>query len=94
MINRLHYAVYALLLPAAFALAEGKSDASEPKTVSGMSIVGNNETHKSLSLVPWRTSETSKEVSFSSGILKEELKPVDKSEFIRELDFFRNSNSN
>lgn len=94
MSNRLHYAVYALLLPAAFALAEDRDDASEPTTVSGMSIVGNNETHKSLSLVPWRASETGKEVSFSSGILKEELKPVDKSEFIRELDFYRKSNPN
>ncbi|MDH4233710.1 MAG: hypothetical protein OEV15_01050 [Gallionella sp.] len=90
MVNRLHYVVYALLLPAAFALAED----SDEKTVSGMSIVGNNETHKSLSLVPWRASETGKEVSLSSSILKEELKPVDKSEFIRELDYYRYSNSN
>ena len=92
MFKHLHYVAYALLLPAAIAAAEVGRNASEPKIVSGMSIVGNNETPKSLYIVPWKNSEVGKEVNFTPGILNEELRPVDKSDFIRELDFYRNSN--
>ena len=88
------YAVYILLLPAAIAAAENGRDESETKVVSGMSIVGNNETPKSLYIVPWKSSETGKEVSFTSSILNEELSPVDKSDFIRKLDFYKQSNPN
>jgi hypothetical protein len=94
MIKHLHYVVYALLLPVAVAAAEDRRDQSEPKVVSGMSIVGNDETPKSLYIVPWKNSEVGKEVNFTPSILNEELKPVDKSEFIRELDLYRNSNPN
>lgn len=33
-----------------------KQDDSEPKEISGMSIVGNNETPTSLVIVPWKSS--------------------------------------
>jgi len=94
MINRFRYIAFALVLPSFIAAAEDKRDENEPKVVSGMSIVGNNETPKSLSIVPWKNSEVSKEVNFTSSILNEELKPVDKSDFIRELELYRNSNPN
>lgn len=90
MFNR--YAAYILLLPAAIAAAESGRDDSEPKVVSGMSILGNNETPKSLYIVPWKTSEAGKEVSFTSSILNEELRPVDKSDFIRRIEFYKQSN--
>ena len=98
MFKQFRYVAYALLFPAAIAAAEGNRKESEPKVVSGMSIVGNNETSKSLYIVPWKTSESGKEVSFTPGILtssilKDELSPIDKSDFIRELDYYRNSNS-
>lgn len=88
------YVAYALLFSAAMAVAEDRRDESEPKVVSGMSIVGNDETPKSLYIVPWKNSEVGKGVNFTPTILNEELKPVDKSNFIRELDFYRNSNPN
>lgn len=88
------YAACLLLLPAAIAAAESVRDENEPKVVSGMSIVGNNETPKSLYIVPWKTSEAGKEVSFTSSILNEELSPVDKNDFIRKLEFYKKSNPN
>ncbi|MCR4302955.1 MAG: hypothetical protein NUV63_01845 [Gallionella sp.] len=90
----IRYTAYILLLPAAIAAAESGLDESEPKIVSGMSIVGNNETPKSLYIVPWKTSEAGKEVSFASSILNEELSPVDKSDFIRRIEFYKQSNPN
>ena len=94
MFTPLRIAVYALLLPTVVYAAEDKRADSEPTVVQGMSIVGNNETPKSLSIVPWKSSEVSKEVNFTSNVLNEELRPVDKSDFIRELDLYRNSNPN
>lgn len=86
------YAAIFLLMSAAVAAAESGLDESEPKVVSGMSILGNNETPKSLYIVPWKTSEAGKEVSFTSSILNEELRPVDKSDFIRRIEFYKQSN--
>lgn len=92
--NNFHYVAYALLFFSATVAAEGKRDESEPKVVSGMSIVGNDETPKSLYMVPWKSSDDGREVNFSSSILNEELKPINKSDFIRELDFYRSGSSN
>jgi hypothetical protein len=94
MTNYFCYVACALLLPSVIAEAGEKRDQSEPKVVSGMSIVGNDETPKSLYIVPWKNSEVGKEVNFTSSVLNEELRPVDKADFIRELDFYRNSNPN
>lgn len=60
----------------------------EPKTISGMSIVGNDETPKSLYIVPWKSSELGVETSLSSSLLNDEMAPVDKGVFMRELDFY------
>jgi hypothetical protein len=94
MNNSYRYIAYILLFPAMIASAGDRQVENEPKVVSGMSIVGNNETPKSLFLVPWKNPEVSKEVNFTSSVLKEELRPVDKSEFIRELELYRNGNPN
>lgn len=95
MLKHLRYVACALLIPAAIAAAEERRDESEPKVLSGMSIVGNSEeTPKSLYIVPWKNSEVGREVNFTPSILNEELSPVDKSDFIRELDFYRQSNQN
>lgn len=95
MLKHLRYVAYGLLLPAVIAAAEDRRDGSEPKVVSGMSIVGNSEeTPKSLYIVPWKNSEVGREVNFTPSILNEELSPVDKSDFIRQLDFYRQSNQN
>lgn len=64
----------------------------EPKVVGGMSILGNNDAPKSLTIVPWRTSELSAETRFSSGLMDESLIPVDRRVLQRELDFYTVNN--
>lgn len=81
-----------LLFPAVFvavnAVAADTRDENEPKVVTGMSIVGNDETPKSLYIVPWKDLRVGKDVSFTSSVLNEGLSPVDKINFIRELDLY------
>lgn len=64
----------------------------EVKEVSGMSIMGNNDAPKSLYIVPWKSSELGSETEFKSSLLEEDLVPVDKPVFQRELDFYALSN--
>jgi len=58
-----------------------------PKTMSGMSILGNEETPKSLVIVPWRSSELGDNFSLSDR-LNDLAQPVDKEVFMRELSFY------
>ena len=97
MLKNLGYIACLLFLPAAIAMAESKGknkDDSEDKVVSGMSIVGNNETPKSLYIVPWKSSEIGQETKLTSNLLNDGMNPVDKAVFMRELDFYKLSNSN
>ena len=57
------------------------------KTLSGMSILGNEETPKSLVIVPWKSSEMGDELSLSDP-LDDRAQPVDKEVFLRELRFY------
>lgn len=82
-----------LLLPAALMAAEQESGGDEPKMVSGMSIMGNNETPKSLYIVPWKSSEIGVETKLTSNLLNADMTPVDKTVFMRELDFYEISNA-
>ena len=58
-----------------------------PKTMSGMSIMGNEEAPKSLVIIPWKSSELGDTISLSDT-LDERARPVDKEVFLRELSFF------
>jgi hypothetical protein len=60
---------------------------SSPKTMSGMSILGNEETPKSLVIVPWKSSEMGDSISLSDT-LDDRAKPVDKEVFLRELRYY------
>jgi hypothetical protein len=83
------------LLPASLVFAQVKGKvAEEDKVVSGMSIVGNNETPKSLVIVPWKSSEIGQETKLSSNLLNDGLIPVDKAVFMRELEFYKLGNPN
>ena len=84
-----------LLIPFTMAVAEPKAKVAdaEEKVVSGMSIVGNNETPKSLVIVPWKSSEIGQETKLNSSLLNDGMNPVDKAVFMRELDFYKLSNS-
>jgi hypothetical protein len=57
-----------------------------PKTMSGMSILGNEEAPKSLVIIPWKSSRMGDEISLSDS-LDDRAKPVDKDVFLRELRF-------
>lgn len=85
-----------LLLGTSLAMAQDKAkkEEGEAKEVSGMSIVGNNETPKSLTIIPWKSSEIGQETNFKSSLLSQEIVPVDKASFLRELDFYKLSNPN
>ena len=74
-----------ILLCAATAFAE--EGGSEPKELSGMSIVGNDEAPKSLYIVPWKSSEIGVETSLGM-MLDETPVPVDREVFMRQLSFY------
>lgn len=59
----------------------------KPKTMSGMSILGNEEAPKSLVIVPWKSSELGDDIDLSDT-LDERAQPVDKEVFLRELEFY------
>ena len=67
---------------------DGEKAKDEAKELSGISIVGNKEAPKSLFIVPWKSSELGVETGLASSLLNEDLKPVDKEVFERELDFY------
>lgn len=69
----------------------GAGDADE-KVISGMSILGNNDAPKSLYIVPWKSSEIGVETELTSSLLGEDMVPVDKPVFQRELDFYKVAN--
>ena len=58
-----------------------------PKTMSGMSILGNEEAPKSLVIIPWKSSELGEDISLSNT-LDDRAQPVDKDVFLRELSFY------
>ena len=53
-----------------------------PKTMSGMSILGNEEAPKSLVIIPWKSSRMGDELSLSDT-LDDRAQPVDKEVFLR-----------
>jgi hypothetical protein len=68
--------------------AEEQGDGIEsPKTLSGMSILGNEEAPKSLVIIPWKSSELGDDISLSDT-LDDRARPVDKEVFLRELGYY------
>ena len=69
--------------------AEPQGDGiNTPKTLSGMSILGNEEAPKSLVIVPWKSSELGDDINLTDT-LDERARPVDKEVFLRELRFYQ-----
>ena len=91
-IGRLIAALAGVALLAFFPLQAVAADASgkpgAAKTLSGISIVGNNEAPKSLVIVPWKSSEIGSDSGLHSGLMDDSMKPVDREVFMRELDFY------
>lgn len=68
--------------------AEPQGDGIDsPKTLSGMSILGNEEAPKSLVIIPWKSSELGDDISLSDT-LDDRARPVDKEVFLRELRYY------
>lgn len=92
-----------LALSASYAIAEDTPETTEaeaepvekdevpketgPKKMSGMSILGNEETPKSLVIVPWKSSEMGDDIALSDT-LAGRAQPVDKEVFLRELEYY------
>jgi len=69
--------------------ADEQGDGIEkPKTLSGMSILGNEEAPKSLVIIPWKSSELGDDISLSDT-LDDRARPVDKDVFLRELSYYK-----
>jgi hypothetical protein len=75
-----------LLLVAGTAAGEDPAE-KDGKRLSGMSIVGNDESPKSLVIVPWKSSELGDTLDVSR-ILDDGRQPVDRDVFERQLDYY------
>jgi len=64
-----------------------ETDDGQPTTMSGMSILGNEEAPKSLVIVPWKSSELGAELGLSNT-LDDRAQPVDRDVFMRELSYY------
>jgi hypothetical protein len=73
----------------AIAAEKGATNEGKAKTLSGISIVGNNEAPKSLFIVPWKSSEIGSDSGLQSGMMDDSMKPVDREVFMREIDFYQ-----
>ena len=62
-------------------------DSGAPKTLAGMSILGNEEAPKSLVIVPWKSSEIGDGLGVTDAI-DERARPVDKEVFLREVNYY------
>jgi hypothetical protein len=72
---------------AQLAAVRSKPDPAGGKTLSGISILGNQEAPKALVIVPWKSSEIGDPLGFDEN-LDGSRRPVDKEVFMRELDYF------
>lgn len=75
-----------LVLTAGTAIADEAAD-GDAKTLSGMSILGNDEAPTSLVIVPWKSSEIGSPVGLSN-VLNAGTQPVDRDVFMRELSYY------
>ena len=69
------------------AAVQTKADAAGGKTLSGISILGNQEAPKALVIVPWKSSEIGDPLGLDEN-LDGSRRPVDKEVFMRELDYY------
>ena len=73
--------------PAAAEEAAAPQAPNQPRTMSGMSILGNEEAPKALVIIPWKSSELGDEIGMPEQ-LDDKATPVDRDVFLRELRFY------
>jgi hypothetical protein len=80
--------------PTTAAVVAAKKPARTPEKpkgdvqMSGMSVLGNDDSPKSLALVPWKASQLGDAPSLSK-LLDDSTQPVDKDVFMRELAYYQ-----
>ena len=67
--------------------SDAKADAG-PKSLSGMSILGNQEAPKALVIVPWKSSQLGDALGIAKT-LDDGRQPVDKEVFMRQLSYYK-----
>lgn len=72
---------------------ESPADPKQPRAMSGMSILGNEEAPKALVIVPWKTSEMGADLELSDS-LDDRARPVDREVFMRELSYYELRSAN
>mgnify|MGYP003575713168 CR=1 FL=1 len=73
--------------PAGAAAPQAGASPNDPKSMSGMSILGNQDAPKSLVIVPWKSSEIGNGIGVSRA-LDTRIRAVDKDVFMRELKYY------
>ena len=73
--------------PAAAAPPQAGASPTDPKSMSGMTILGNQDAPKSLVIVPWKSSEIGNGIGVSRA-LDTRIRAVDKDVFMRELKYY------
>lgn len=68
------------------AQTEGAAE-KDPKVISGMSILGNQEAPKALVIIPWKGSELGNAVGVTT-MLDDSRLPIDKEVFMRMLSYY------
>ena len=76
------------LLLASVCLGGAASADEAAKELSGMSIVGDHESPKSLVIVPWKSSELGDTLDVSR-LLDDGRRPVDRDVFMRQLAYYQ-----
>ncbi len=66
---------------------EPNASPDQPRTMSGMSILGTEEAPKALVIIPWKSSELGDEIGMPEQ-LDDKAMPVDRDVFLRELRFY------
>lgn len=69
------------------AKAAADAKTADAKTLAGISILGNQDSPKSLVIVPWKGSEIG-DMPGLSRLLDDSIQPVDKDVFMRELSYY------
>jgi hypothetical protein len=67
--------------------AQESGTATEAKTLSGMSVLGNNEAPKALVIVPWKSSQIGDGIGVVESLSTRPM-PIDREVFARELDYY------
>lgn len=68
--------------------AADKKQTGKVKQLSGISIVGDKETPKSLYIVPWHNAELEQYTRLTSSIMNSDMQPVDRDSLLKELELF------